>query len=253
MDFLQIVLDGWFNSINRDNLENYFLRSFKKAERDEFLDLKTFSDGCWEAIESLIKLIETKSINKRKQDLYYLLSSANIETVNYAKDELDFINNRGGDMEFSYPITYDGQSYQCKYGEMLQLKRTILKTFISELKKSENQKSESIPAPQPVEVETTIKEKLTAKHYVLTYVFDCNAIGESLPHGNKKELERIGNERLGAGKGNTFYKNYNTIIGKDLNAEQILIDEAGENWRKILLQLSKNPELLETYLQSKQL
>ena len=107
--------------------------------------------------------------------------------------------------------------------------------------------------PQPVEVETTIKEKLTAKHYVLTYVFDCNAIGESLPHGNKKELERIGNERLGAGKGNTFYKNYNTIIGKDLNAEQTLIDEAGENWRKILLQLSKNPEALETYLQSKQM
>ncbi|QQM28087.1 hypothetical protein [Elizabethkingia sp. M8] len=107
--------------------------------------------------------------------------------------------------------------------------------------------------PQTVEVETTINEKLTAKHYVLTYIFDCHATGELLPHGNKSKLERIGNERLGAGKGNTFYKNYNTIIGKDLNAEQTLIDVAGENWRNILLQLSNNPEVLETYLQSKQL
>lgn len=107
--------------------------------------------------------------------------------------------------------------------------------------------------PQTLKNEKVISEKLTAKHYVLTYVFDCNAIGESLPHGNKKELERIGNERLGAGKGNTFYKNYNSIVSKDLNAEKTLIDEAGENWRQILLKLSKNPERLETYLQSKQM
>lgn len=254
MDFLQIVLDGWFNSINRDNLENYFLRSFKKAERDEFLDLKTFSDGCWEAIESLIKLIETKSINKRKQDLYYLLSSANIETVNYAKDELDFINNRGGDMEFSYPITYNGQSYQCIYGEMLQLKRTILKTFISELKKSENQKSESILAPQQ---EQPIK--FTAKEYALAYIFDLYANGRQIPINriegslSKKEIEQYGKDNIQFIKPDTFYnavkdlnKNYNVSIIKDLQ-------NISQDWLNAVKSLAKDWKKTKAYLTAKEL
>ncbi|MEG2078524.1 hypothetical protein [Chryseobacterium sp.] len=127
---------------------------------------------------------------------------------------------------------------------------TVPFTFYSLNTEMQNSESNSKATQNPANTEN---EKLTAKHYVLTYVFDCNAIGESLPHGNKKELERIGNERLGAGKGNTFYKNYNSIVSKDLNAEKTLIDEAGENWRQILLKLSKNPERLETYLQSKQM
>jgi len=97
----------------------------------------------------------------------------------------------------------------------------------------------------------TIKYK--AKHYLLAYLFECNAKGESYPMGNKKELERIGNERMGAGKGNRFYKVFNEIINKDLNFVNNLIEIGGENWRKAVIELSNAPELVEKYLKNKQL
>lgn len=97
------------------------------------------------------------------------------------------------------------------------------------------------------------KIKYTAKHYALTYILDCKAIGESLPHGNKKELEKIGNKRIGIGRGNTFYKNYNEITNKDFSIEENLIEIAGEDWRKIILKLSNDPEKLEQYLRSIQM
>jgi hypothetical protein len=106
--------------------------------------------------------------------------------------------------------------------------------------------------PQPINNETDT-EKYTAKHYLLAYLFECNAKGESFPIGNKKELERIGNERMGAGKGNRFYKVFNEVINKDLNAEKNLLEIGGEYWRKAVIELSKAPELVEKHLQSKQL
>lgn len=91
------------------------------------------------------------------------------------------------------------------------------------------------------------------KHYVLAYLFECNAKGERFPSGHKKEFERIGNERMGTGKGNRFYKVFNEISSRDLNAENDLIEIGGEDWRKAVIELSKAPELVEEYLQKKQL
>jgi hypothetical protein len=105
---------------------------------------------------------------------------------------------------------------------------------------------------QPINSEI-VTEKYTAKHHLLAYLFECNAKGESFPIGNKKELERIGNERIGAGKGNRFYKLFNEVINKDLNIEKNLAEIGGEYWRKAVIKLSKTPELVESYLQSKQL
>jgi hypothetical protein len=105
---------------------------------------------------------------------------------------------------------------------------------------------------QPKNNQTDI-EKYKAKHYVLAYMFECNAKGEIYPIGNKRELERIGNERMGARKGNRFYKVFNEVINIDLNVENNLIEIGGENWRKAVIELSKAPELVEKYLQSKQL
>lgn len=107
-------------------------------------------------------------------------------------------------------------------------------------------------SPQPIDSEIDTK-KYKAKHYLLAYLFECNAKGVGYPIGNKKELERIGNERMGAGKGNRFYKVFNEVINKDLNAEKDLFEIGGEYWRKAVIELSKAPELVENYLQSKQL
>jgi hypothetical protein len=107
-------------------------------------------------------------------------------------------------------------------------------------------------SPQPINSETDT-EKLTAKHYVLAYLFECNAKGESYPVGNKKELERIGNKRMEAGKGNTFYKVFNNIIRKDINVKKNLIEIGGEYWRKAVIKLTEYPELVEEYLHNKHL
>lgn len=128
------------------------------------------------------------------------------------------------------------------YQKHLQAKReSIYIDLINEM--------QSLP---PINSETDTG-KYTAKHYLLAYLFECNAKGESYPIGNKKELERIGNERMGAGKGNRFYKVFNEVINKDLNAEKNLFEIGGEYWRKAVIELSKAPELVENYLQSKQL
>lgn len=95
--------------------------------------------------------------------------------------------------------------------------------------------------------------RYTAKHYVLAYLIECNAKGESFPIGQKKELEKIGNKKMGAGKGNRFYKVFNEVVNKDINAKKNLIEIGGENWRTIVKDLSNEPETIENYLQSKQL
>lgn len=97
------------------------------------------------------------------------------------------------------------------------------------------------------------KEKHIAKHYALAYIFDCYAVDKKIPIGKKKELERIGIDRIGKSSGNTFYKKFTEIINKDLHSNEILIEEVGERWREIILKLSEDPEILENYLQSKKM
>lgn len=130
--------------------------------------------------------------------------------------------------------------------------RDILKKWFNRQKRFIDEVTPIVQALPPINSETDT-EKYTAKHYLLAYLFECNAKGESYPIGNKKELERIGNERMGAGKGNRFYKVFNEVINKDLNAEKNLFEIGGEYWRKAVIELSKAPELVENYLQSKQL
>jgi hypothetical protein len=95
------------------------------------------------------------------------------------------------------------------------------------------------------------KKKYSAKYYVLSYIFDSYVSGIILPIGRKKELERIGSEKIG--KGNRFYKVFNEIIKMDLNSEDNLIKTVGNDWRAVILTLSTNPEQLEQYLQSKKI
>ena len=130
--------------------------------------------------------------------------------------------------------------------------RRILKEWFADEIRFIDKVTPIVKALPPIKSET-VTEKYTAKHYLLAYLFECNAKGESYPIGNKRELERIGNERMGAGKGNRFYKVFNEVIQKDLNAENNLFEIGGEYWRKAVIELSKAPELVENYLQSKQL
>ena len=96
--------------------------------------------------------------------------------------------------------------------------------------------------------------KYKATHYALAYIFDCDAKGRPRLEGRKKELEKIGRERSNNKiNGNTFYKAFNSLQKIDLNIERNLINIIGTNWKKIILDLSEDPDLLDEYLKTKQL
>lgn len=107
--------------------------------------------------------------------------------------------------------------------------------------------------PEAISLQAIEPKKYNAKYHVLAYLFEMKAKGENFPIGNKKELERIGNERMGKGKGNTFYKEFNKYHHKEIHKENILVSLWGDNWRDAVLELSNEPELIETYLKTKQL
>ncbi|APG59344.1 hypothetical protein [Christiangramia salexigens] len=97
------------------------------------------------------------------------------------------------------------------------------------------------------------KRIFKTRDFVITYILDCYAKGEIPPLGSKKELERIGNQRMGPGKGNRFYKVFNEVIKKDLNREECLKHLLGSSWKETILSLTQNPELLQEYLHQKKL
>jgi hypothetical protein len=253
MDYLEIVLKGYFNENNRKFLEKYFFREFKKAEKEQLFEADEFFNGCLKVIKGWEKHLQYK-VFERQRELYLILNIANEqrrhESIEYCKQELKDVRPDGiGSISFTvdlHSLTNGRISYDMAYNEVLYIKHSILKAF-----KKTQPDIETLP-PQPINNETELK-KYTAKHYVLAYIFECYSKGEICPIGNKKELERIGNERIGAGKGNRFYKVFNEVINKDLNVENNLIEIGGENWRKAVIELSKAPELVEKYLQSKQL
>lgn len=102
--------------------------------------------------------------------------------------------------------------------------------------------------------EQTQPPKLTAKHYALEYLFDCNIKGIFVPWGQKKELQRIGMQRMkGKKDGNTFYKACNDLRGTDINIENELIDVCGNNWKEAILYISETPKRLNEHLKTKDL
>lgn len=64
MDYLEIVLRGYFDDNNRGYLENYFHREFKKAEKEHFLP-DAFFGGCLDVIEKLEQNIQFKLLNRK--------------------------------------------------------------------------------------------------------------------------------------------------------------------------------------------
>jgi hypothetical protein len=71
MDYLKLVLDGYFHPNNREHLEKYFFREFKKAEKDEFFEPDEFFGGCLKIIEGWEKYLSNK-VFERKRELYLM-------------------------------------------------------------------------------------------------------------------------------------------------------------------------------------
>lgn len=356
MNYSEIIEQGIINDNTREFLEKYFLREFKKAEKEQFFEADEFFNGCLKIIEGWENHLQAK-VHKRKSELYLMLNKAKTdklsyaelngktieqkrqETIQYCEQELKDVRPDGiGSLTFTVHLTSltSGRiTYNMAYNEVLEIKKSIMNVFqenqkfykikkiisnnfigkeynfyamkrefdkllkanpnliteiidysdiiqaeIQSLNKEHilqsialknKEKAESInlrmtikksllkflneyPLNKDAELAQPHQEekpKYITKHYVLAYLFDCDANNESYPIGDKKEVERIGNERMGYGKGNTFYKNFNRIINNpnfNIKNEAYLIDLIGENWLNIVTELSKNTELVKKHI-----
>jgi len=150
MNYLDIVLQGYFNDNNREFLERYFFREFKKAEKEQFFEAVEFFSGCMKVIESWEKHLQYK-VSERKRELYLMLDEAKNgtlsyaelegktieekrqETIQYCEQELKDVRPDGiGSLSFTvhlYSLTNGRIAYNMPYNELLVIKFAILKAF----------------------------------------------------------------------------------------------------------------------------
>ncbi len=149
MDYLEIILKGYFDKTDRLHLTEYLYREFKKAEK-EYFTAGTFFDGCMDVIDSWKKHLQ-REIFERKDELYLMLTAAKngtltydnlqgktieqkrLKTIEYCKQELKDVRPDGiGSQTFTVllPVKY---GYSLSYNEILYIKTSIDKA--SELTK----------------------------------------------------------------------------------------------------------------------
>jgi hypothetical protein len=145
MDYLEIILQGYFNDNNRDHLTDYFLRKFKKAKKDEFIEADEFFSGLHKIIEYWEKDLQ-RNISKRRDMLYNGLYAAKNgtlkydkmegktieqlrqETIEYCNRELKDVRPDGiGSASFTVHLSKyrPGLNYSMAYHEILNIKNSI--------------------------------------------------------------------------------------------------------------------------------
>lgn len=120
----------------------------------------------------------------------------------------------------------------------------------------ENKEAE--PEPQQTE-----RKKYFTKHYVITFILDSFASGNSAFYSNNQtELEEKINKaqvqrkfkQNEVGTGRHFVRTLRdkfSKFNKDNFTQSVIVDKIGENWRDIVLELSDDPKTLKTYLKQK--
>lgn len=151
MNYLEIVLQGYFNENNREFLEKYFFREFKKAEKEHFFEADEFFKGCLKVIEGWEKHLQAKVL-ERKQELYLILNGAKNgtmqytdlqgktveekkqETIRYCEQELTYIRpDQIGSVSFTvnlHTLTNGRIAYNMSYLEVLKIRTYITKAFV---------------------------------------------------------------------------------------------------------------------------
>ncbi len=146
MNYLKIVLQGYFNENNREFLEKYFLREFKKAEKEQLFEADEFFNGCIEVIEGWEKHLQCR-VFEREKELYLSLNASkngtmeygNLEgktieqkrqeTIEYCEQELKEVRPDGiGSMSFTvhlHSVTNGRISHNMSYNELLTIKLAI--------------------------------------------------------------------------------------------------------------------------------
>lgn len=272
MNYLEIVLQGYFNENNREFLEKYFFREFKKAEKEQYFEAHEFFSGCIKVIESWEKYLQ-EQVFKRKCELYLMLNGAENgtmkygdlqgktieekrqETIEYCEQELKEVRPDGiGSLSFTvhlHSLTNGRIAYNMPYNELLVIKIAILKAF-----KKTQPNIEPLP-PQPIVKQKPIK--YGANEYALTYIFDLYAIGQQVPINriegsfDAKKIKQDASKFPMYDKApDTFYRAVKSVLEYDLNKPTDL-QNISKDWLNAVRNLSTNWVITEQYLKDKNL
>ncbi len=232
------------------SLEEDVIKGFLKVEKDTFVAENDFWDVMiYKEYHSVgFGMIEVelkdylKKIENKKYRPWEPTSKSGFKSLTSEESYILFKNDR-----LDTPGSYE-------YLVVTKMKIPKLKWYISRILSlinefyTNNDMSLDISTQERTELDKP-KINISAKHYVLAYLFDCKVNNIVIPNGNKIELETIGKERSG-GKlnGNTFYKNFNKIYNQNLTSKNILVQIGGNQWREAILELSQSPEELKRHL-----
>jgi len=98
-------------------------------------------------------------------------------------------------------------------------------------------------------------QRANALQYAVTYKLDCYATNTTALNGKKTALCKLieKNYTLTKPSPNSVYKNFNSIGNNDLETEADLINLIGDDWERIVLDLSTNKKALKDYLKKQNL
>jgi hypothetical protein len=217
MDYLGIIINGYFNKNNRDFLDKYFYREFKKAEKEHY-EVGEFFSGCTDIIKSWEKSLEQEKF-KRKSELWRMLAMAKNktmpyadmqgktieqkrkETIEYCKSELKDERHDGiGSLSFTahlVSLTNGRVAYNMDYNEIVIIKKGMAKAKLKVLSEKVTELINNLPdkqettkqKPQPTATKNQInlpekKEKTLSKKIKCHF----NFFKGNCPRGHKQIL-----------------------------------------------------------------
>jgi len=245
MNYLEIVLQGYFNENNKEFLEKYFFRELKKAEKEQFFEAAEFFNGCTKVVEGWEKYLQDE-VFKRKKELYLMLDGAKNgtikyedlqgkaieqkrqETIEYCKKELKDVRPNGiGSLSFTVPLHSLSNGLianSLTYNEVLEIKHSILKAF-----EKARPQNEALPPHQEV-IRFEFKNNFDNVAYKAVYYhfktgllktkmltevelqrFLISAFQDKTPPKNKFNLKNIESKDKVM---KVFYQYYKDIAGK---------------------------------------
>jgi len=92
MDFLEIILEGYFHVGSRSNLKNYFIRKFQKAQKEDFYSCNEFFDGLLTASNAL-GIGVAITISSQETELKDLLETGDKNIIAETKRKLEQLKN----------------------------------------------------------------------------------------------------------------------------------------------------------------
>ncbi|WP_282135742.1 hypothetical protein [Seonamhaeicola maritimus] len=150
MDYFEIVIKGFFRNNNRKYLKQYFLREFKKAER-EYYHIDEFFDGLLSVVANFKDNLQQQIIDRKKElnlildaaingELKYTdlksetLKQKRLETIEFCEKELvkERVNGLGSEtfyVNFFY-LTNGKISYLMRYEEIQEIRQAILNALL---------------------------------------------------------------------------------------------------------------------------